>query len=558
MVVYGAPRPWATTKCWFGTRRRRIRTVNRWVIGAIVSCLVLISSGGSLAGGQVAATAGSRVGADFNGDGFADLAIGVPGEDVGAIADAGAVNVIYGSPSGLTASRNQRFGQNTSGIGDSSEAGDAFGSALAGADFNGDGFDDLTIGVPGEDVGTIADAGAVNVIYGSAGGLTAARNQFWTRDSAGIQGTAGSLGELGSSLTAGDLGRTFHADLAVGGSGGGTGGVLVIYGSSTGLASPGNQLWTPSSLGIPPGAEEPQGFGVAVAAADFGRGAPADLAVGLPGHDVGACTSPADCMFDAGAVSIIYGSATGLTAAGNQLWTQDSAGIQGTAGQADNFGRALAGADFGRGGQADLAIGVPSLDSAGEVSVLYGSATGLAAPGNQLWTQDTPGMLDTGEVTDGFGFALAAGNFGKGSQADLAVGVPFEDVRTIEDAGAVNVIYGSAGGLTAAGNQFWNQDSSGIEGAAEGADRFGSAITGPNLGRSAEADLAVGVPLEDVGTVFDAGRVNVIYGSATGLSASGDQVWHQNSSGIEGSVERSDRLGWAVGTGGPSLRLDQF
>jgi hypothetical protein len=534
--------------------------MNRWAIGAIVSCLVLISAGGSLAGGQIAATAGTRVGADFNGDGFADLAIGVPGEDVGAIADAGAVNVIYGSPPGLTASRNQRFGQNTSGIGDSSEAGDEFGSALAGADFNGDGFDDVAVGVPGEDVGTIADAGAVNVIYGSSGGLTAARNQFWTRDTAGIQGTAGGLEELGSSLAAGDLGKTFHADLAVGvpGEDQRTGAVNVIYGSSTGLASPGNQLWTPSTLGIPRGAEEPQGFGVATAAADFGRGAPADLAVGLPGQDVGACTSPADCMFDAGAVSIIYGSAAGLTAAGNQLWTQDSAGIQDTAGQADNFGRALTAADFGRGGQADLAVGVPSLDSPGEVSVLYGSATGLAAAGNQLWTQDTPGMLDTGEVTDGFGFALAAGNFGKGSQADLAVGVPFEDVRTIEDAGAVNVIYGSSGGLTAAGNQFWNQDSSGIEGAVEASDRFGSAITGPNLGRSLEADLAVGVPLEDVGTVFDAGRVNVIYGSATGLSASGDQVWHQNSSGIEGSVEHSDRLGWAVGTGGPSLRLTQF
>ena len=30
---------------------------------------------------------------DFNGDGYMDLAIGVPGEDVGAIVDAGAVNV---------------------------------------------------------------------------------------------------------------------------------------------------------------------------------------------------------------------------------------------------------------------------------------------------------------------------------------------------------------------------------------------------------------------------------------------------------------------------------
>jgi len=38
---------------------------------------------------------------NFNGDGFADLAIGAAGEDVGAATDAGAVNVQYGSSTGL-------------------------------------------------------------------------------------------------------------------------------------------------------------------------------------------------------------------------------------------------------------------------------------------------------------------------------------------------------------------------------------------------------------------------------------------------------------------------
>ena len=40
---------------------------------------------------------------DFNGDGFADLAVGVPGENVGSLGDAGAVHVMYGSGSGLSA-----------------------------------------------------------------------------------------------------------------------------------------------------------------------------------------------------------------------------------------------------------------------------------------------------------------------------------------------------------------------------------------------------------------------------------------------------------------------
>src|SRR6266540_5932150 len=38
----------------------------------------------------------ASVRADFDNDGFADLAVGVSAEDVGAIGDAGAVNVLYG------------------------------------------------------------------------------------------------------------------------------------------------------------------------------------------------------------------------------------------------------------------------------------------------------------------------------------------------------------------------------------------------------------------------------------------------------------------------------
>jgi len=43
---------------------------------------------------------------------------------------------------------------------------------------DGDGYDDLAIGVPGEDIGTINWAGGVNVLYGFANGLTASRDQF--------------------------------------------------------------------------------------------------------------------------------------------------------------------------------------------------------------------------------------------------------------------------------------------------------------------------------------------------------------------------------------------
>src|SRR5438067_12558289 len=86
---------------------------------------------------------------DFNGDGFADLAVGVPQESVGSVGKAGAVNVIYGSPTGLRATGNQLWTQNSPGVPTVAEANGTFGTSVAAGDFNGDGFSDLAVGVPG-------------------------------------------------------------------------------------------------------------------------------------------------------------------------------------------------------------------------------------------------------------------------------------------------------------------------------------------------------------------------------------------------------------------------
>jgi hypothetical protein len=113
---------------------------------------------------------------DFNGDGLEDLAIGVPGETVDGVLNAGIVQVIYGSASGLDGSaviENQRFSQNKPGILEVAEDFDRFGEALVAGDFNDDGYDDLAIAAPGDTVAGLDDAGTVNVIYGSAAGLAA-------------------------------------------------------------------------------------------------------------------------------------------------------------------------------------------------------------------------------------------------------------------------------------------------------------------------------------------------------------------------------------------------
>src|SRR4029450_5275455 len=88
---------------------------------------------------------------DFDGDGFGDLAIGIPGYNL----QAGAVGVLYGSPSGLREEtplrqRRQLWTQESTGIAEGGEAGDRFGATLAGGEFGMSSLaSDLAIGVPG-------------------------------------------------------------------------------------------------------------------------------------------------------------------------------------------------------------------------------------------------------------------------------------------------------------------------------------------------------------------------------------------------------------------------
>ena len=512
--------------------------------GARPVALVLLLVGSTLALPALSPPALAAPGTDFNGDGFADLAVGAPREGVGTTLLAGAVNVLYGSSTGLTATGNQLWTQDSPGILGAAEKGDGFGSAIAGGDFNGDGFADLAVGVPLEDVATrttiTPNVGAVNVLYGSPTGLTAAGDQFWTQDSAGILSVAEEYDRFGFSLAAANFGRSSHADLAVGvphqdvGPDSGAGAVSVLYGSKGGLTDAGNQLWTQDSTDVVELADEDDEFGFSLAAADFGKSSHADLAVGVPREEV-------DTATNAGAVSVLYGSPTGLNAIGDQLLTRDPE-------HSDQFGSSLAAADFGKSSQADLAVGAPNREvtetiSAGAVSVLYGSSTGLTEDGGQDWSQDDAGVFDAASSGDHFGSSLAAANFGKSSQADLAVGIPDEDAADTQYGGAVNVLYGSPTGLTAAGDELWTQDSTGIQDSAESGDHFGSSLAAANFGKSSQADLAVGVPYEDAGDTQHGGAVHVLHGSSTGLTATGNQLWTQDSKEIVDTAESGDQFG---------------
>jgi hypothetical protein len=83
------------------------------------------------------------------------------------------------------------------------EAIDDFGRSLTSGDFNGDGKDDLSIGVPGESVGTIPRAGGVEVIYGFSSGLSATSpvaDQLWTQNSTSVKDLSEDFDNFGFSL----------------------------------------------------------------------------------------------------------------------------------------------------------------------------------------------------------------------------------------------------------------------------------------------------------------------------------------------------------------------
>jgi hypothetical protein len=129
-----------------------------------------------------------------------------------------------------------------------------------------------------------------------------------------------------------------------------------------------------------------------------------------------------------GGIHVLYGTAAGLTAdprgsaPDDQFLTQDSPGVPDRSEDADEWGAALALGDFNGDRCADLAIGAPGEDqTAGGVTVLYGSPSGLTTTGAQLLSQNAEGMPDEAEPNDRFGAALATGDFDGDGRADLAV-----------------------------------------------------------------------------------------------------------------------------------------
>ena len=198
--------------------------------------------------------------------------------------------------------------------------------------------------------------------------------------------------------------------------------------------------------------------------------------------------------------------------------------------------------------------GVPDEDigtatDGGAVNVVYGAPNeGLVEIDSQFWHQGSPGVDGAVETNDRFGAALAAGDFDGDGYDDLAVGAPTEDIGTVDSAGAVTVLYGSASGLTGR-DQMWYEGNRGLGGEAEAADFFGAALAAGDFDRDGRDDLAVGIPGEKLGGLDDAGYVIILYGEEGGLSAVRGIGIIQGIGGVRNGYEAGDHFGSALTTG---------
>ncbi|MCP2338039.1 FG-GAP-like repeat-containing protein [Actinomadura rupiterrae] len=374
-----------------------------------------------------AARPGDRFGAslasaDFDRDGYADLAVGAPGDD----ARAGSVTIFWGSRSGLTGRATLRTEARRA-------PGHRFGESLATGDIEGDGNPELFVTVPGTSTftwlyftprtrtTTATAAPSTSAQGASAVGSTSAQgaadvDRSWVAsgdingDGRGdvvyawfdgddptvehrrgftvFNGTARGGFTRGTTvyttvhaLAVADFNGDRRADIAVGDmddrpSAGGR--VSVFTSGFLGLDRP-------YSIARPGGGTAEDDFGASLASGDVNGDGRADLAVGAPKTDIGR-------TFDAGTAYVLFGTPSGLSARGARHVTLDSPGVPGTARGYDYLGAEVALLDANGDGRADLIAGAPGFDRDNGAALYIPAAAARASGTSGLATSGAIGL----------------------------------------------------------------------------------------------------------------------------------------------------------------------
>jgi hypothetical protein len=350
---------------------------------------------------------------DFNGDGYADLAVSAPQYTTDTTV--GAVFVYVGSKTGLHSTPLTIVGPGTEDIDT-----DAYNViSLAVADFNDDGYSDLVVG----------SYYATRVYHGSVHGLTTKGTNKLPERNTGYAGA--------DSLAVGDFNADHHPDLVIGREGGdeGTGGQYkgqldFFYGTAHGLSTTKHSIF-----GNQVGAKDYQNFGQSVAAGDFNGDGHVDVAAGVPGGN---------------SVVVLFGGKQGLVPKHQEVYDEDATGV--TGGTNDQFGSALAAGQITTDGFCDLVVGAPGTvvgghTFAGAAFFIHGSTDGLTGTHAEELTLATKGMPGTPTKDADFGQTLFIGNLAGSARPDLVIGAP-TDSQGKSRAGFVVRLLGTNTGVT--------------------------------------------------------------------------------------------------------------
>lgn len=369
--------------------------------------------------------------ADFNGDGYDDIAVGAAGEDVGSDVDGGGLAILWGSASGIT-------GKGVTIADPAPSSHDRWGKNLAAGDFDGDGKADLAVG----------NSSATLHVF--RGGFDSSGTALLGRSTVKppIQGGSPANGPL--NLTAGDVNGDSRTDLVVDGfeteTDYGWNRNYYIPGTASGLSTSGIKALKP---------------GVITAIGDINADGYGDI---VSGAQWNATTSDGTSVPDSakgGKVWVTYGtvdgpgSVTGIT--------QDTGNVPGASETNDWFGYELDLGDINGDNYLDLAIGVAgenigSAANTGAVTVLYGSASGLnTSTGAQSFAQSTAGVPGNDEDDDMFGIDLKLDDVTGDGKADLIAG-------SAENAGNGGVTYLPSNGskITTSGSRSIAPSTSGV------------------------------------------------------------------------------------------------
>ncbi|MFI7318069.1 FG-GAP-like repeat-containing protein [Streptomyces venezuelae] len=409
--------------------------------------------------------------ADFDGDGYADLAVGVPAGTVDGKAKAGYVSVVFGGAGGPGSSNVRRITQATVEVPGTPETGDRFGAAVTTAYIDDDKYADLVIGAPGEDIDGRTDAGSVTVLYGTGDGFALA-------NTAGRGAKAGDA--YGNALAAADFTGDTDVDLAIGGKD------QVVFNA--------NPYTADTSPGM---ARRMDGRAPVLTTGDFDSDGLPELAVAY--YEQNATRTQSHVQL------YRYDKNDEVPGDLDLTWSSDNSAAN-----------ALAAGDFNGDGHDDLALGncreiadeniddpcgPEELAEGGGIHIHYGDGDGLVWEGQTL-NQDTPGVPGVAEKGDDFGNALAAADIDGDGKDDLIAGAPGEAIGSAAGAGAVTVLKGGANGILtedgkAVGAVSYQQNSPNIPGGAEAGDRFGAALGFADHNGDGSPDLSAAAPGEN-------------------------------------------------------------